>query len=489
MPTTASGNRNCSHRAFIAAPRRFRGWEHAAAENANKAALQTRFGLRRSPARASWGAAAMRTLVAVLALIALLAPPPAAAQRGDELDALFAQSLADPANLDLALRYARLAAELGDLEAAVTALERVLFYDPEAVEARIDLGVLYERLGSFGLAREQFERVSGRVSPERQAEIDRYLRALERRERQHVIGGYVVAGLRHQSNATLSASSVVRSLGTDVALTGAFAKQEDQSIVTFGSLGYAYDLRDQDRTTLELGLQEYSANFFRVKEFDLLYLEATFGPRTSLRSWGLEGFGIKPFGIVDFVTLGGDRFYHAFGGGLELSQALTPDLALKLVYEARSKDYHPTAERPQNDDFSGLEGVAYLQLAYASGDHLLYGTFAFTDQDTRAAAQTNRQYDFALGYQLSYDLPFALGSAQWGAELHRTLYDFAEPDPAVDPAIARFDRLWRLSLTQTLQFTETLGFYVLLERTVVSSSLPNFAYNDTSILIGPLLRF
>jgi hypothetical protein len=431
----------------------------------------------------------LRKTAAVLAVVALLAAPPAAAQRGDELDALFAQTLADPANLDLALRYARLAAELGDFEAAVTALERVLFYDPDAVEARIDLGLLYERLGSYGLAREQFERVSGRVPPERQAEIDRYLRALDQRERQHAFGGYVVAGLRHQTNATLSTGSLVRSFGTEVALADAFARQEDQSVVTFGSLGYAYDFRDQDRTTLELGLQAYSANFFRVKEFDLLFLESTFGPRTTLRSWGLEGFTIKPYGIVDFVTLGGDRFYHAFGGGLELGQALAPDLAGKLVYEARRKDFHATEERPDNEDFSGPENVVQLQLAYASGDHLLYGTASFTDQSTRAEPQNNKQYDFALGYQISYEMPASLGTWHSAVDLRRTLYDFDRPDPAIDPAVARFDRLWRVSLTQTMQFNDVVGLYVLLERTVVSSSLPNFAYNDTSILIGPLLRF
>ena len=45
-------------------------------------------------------------------------------------DTLFQQMLRDPANLDVTFKYADVAARLGDYEAAVAALERMLLFNP-----------------------------------------------------------------------------------------------------------------------------------------------------------------------------------------------------------------------------------------------------------------------------------------------------------------------------------------------------------------------
>src|ERR1700681_4876937 len=51
--------------------------------------------------------------------------------------ALFQQMLADPANLDVTFAYADAAAQLGDNEGAVAALERMLLFNPNL--PRVDL--------------------------------------------------------------------------------------------------------------------------------------------------------------------------------------------------------------------------------------------------------------------------------------------------------------------------------------------------------------
>src|SRR3954467_15757257 len=73
------------------------------------------------------------------------ADPPASQALQDEL---LSQMLRDPTNIDLTLRYARVATELQNFEAAITALERLLFFNPTLARPRLELGVLYYRLGS-----------------------------------------------------------------------------------------------------------------------------------------------------------------------------------------------------------------------------------------------------------------------------------------------------------------------------------------------------
>jgi tetratricopeptide (TPR) repeat protein len=97
--------------------------------------------------------------------LALLAAPPAraAAQEvsGQEVlgadkagleaqkEALFQQMLRDPANLDVTFAYADVSARLGDYEAAVSALERMLLFNPNLPRVQLELGALYYRMGSY----------------------------------------------------------------------------------------------------------------------------------------------------------------------------------------------------------------------------------------------------------------------------------------------------------------------------------------------------
>jgi tetratricopeptide (TPR) repeat protein len=74
------------------------------------------------------------------------------AQLTAEQDKLFQQMLREPGNLDVAFAYASVSARLGDNEAAVTALERMLLFNPNLPRIDLELGALYFRMGSFDLA-------------------------------------------------------------------------------------------------------------------------------------------------------------------------------------------------------------------------------------------------------------------------------------------------------------------------------------------------
>src|SRR5271156_3321098 len=69
-----------------------------------------------------------------------------------QIDAAFKQVLANPANVDLAYNYATLLIKAGSYEPAAGVLERILVVDSKQPVIRLELGVLYFRLGSYALA-------------------------------------------------------------------------------------------------------------------------------------------------------------------------------------------------------------------------------------------------------------------------------------------------------------------------------------------------
>ena len=167
---------------------------------------------------AASGLRRMSTLVGcIIVLVVLFAPPWATAQTVSDQDrarleaekaSLFEQMLRDPANLDVAFAYADVSGRLGDYEAAVSTLERMLLFNPNLPRVQLELGALYFRMGSYGLARAYFARaLAANPPPEVRARVDQYLAEIEKSESRHHLTGYVFFGGQYQSDANVAPGS------------------------------------------------------------------------------------------------------------------------------------------------------------------------------------------------------------------------------------------------------------------------------------------
>jgi tetratricopeptide (TPR) repeat protein len=412
-----------------------------------------------------------------------------------EFDALFQETLRDPGNVEVALRYATVATRLGDHEAAITALQRILFFNPSLDPARLELGVLYYRLGSYAAAREYLEeaRAGGRLTAEQRARADEYLARVAAADTRHRFSGQVIAGIQHQTNANLGPSSPdVRVAGITAALSSQFVKKSDQDVFTTGSALYSYDLQDQDQSAIEVTGIAYASRFFRVHRLDLDYFETTVGPRTSLGQYGLEGFSVKPYAILNYVLLGEDPFYHSYGAGLDVAKALTPDLVARTIYEHRERNFEDAPDRATSRLLTGHTDGGTVELKYAlASNQRLSGTLGIVHETGRIPSTSDLQYGGGATYDVAYTGPVGSPSLPWETALSvgRLWYDYEGPDPFVDPSVTRFDRRWRIALTQNVPITDRFGVYFQLQRDIVSSNLPNFAYSNVSVIIGPRFVF
>lgn len=95
----------------------------------------------------------------------------------DAFEAAFEDMLNDPADVEKTLRYAELAVELDNYEAAIPAYERILFFNPDLVDVMLELGVMYYNLESYDVARTYFERVKAHADAgdDNRAQAEDYL--------------------------------------------------------------------------------------------------------------------------------------------------------------------------------------------------------------------------------------------------------------------------------------------------------------------------
>ena len=456
-------------------------------------------------------------LLLALVMVGLLGASPSAqelsagarTQLQAQKEALFQRTLREPANLDTAFAYADVSAKLGDNEAAVSALERMLLFNPDLPRVQLEVAVLYFRMGSYEIARSYFERAAAAKPPaEVEERIKTYLGEISRQSGPQQFSGFVSFGGQYQSDANVApGSSSIQTPFSSIPLTldKAFVKRHDFNVFGTGSVLYSYDLGTQDRDTVEIGATGFANHYGQVTRLDLGLIEATAGPRFNFPEpvpW-VKSASLKPYLIANDVSLGGNQYFHTLGVGGESTALVWQDIRLKSVFEFRQKNFNDAPDRPQSRGFSGSDKLVSVFLSKpitAAPESELSLEFDFLNQDTRLGFLTNNSYTGGAAYRIRYDDPTGYLGLPWETNffLSRSWINYAAPDPCCNtngnPLLAfstsdRFDRRWRFGINHSFQVSNDVAIVVQLQRDIVSSNLPLYRYTSNSVLVGPQLRF
>jgi hypothetical protein len=464
-----------------------------------------------------WIVGVLARLRVALALATFLIPIAGAAQTLSneqkaaleaQKNALFQQMLRSPDNLDAAFAYADAAAKLGDYEAAVSALERMLLFNPNLPRVQLELGGLYLRMGSFDLARAYFDKAAAANPPPAvRQRIDDYLAQIDKAQSRHHFSGYLFLGGQHQTDANVApASPLIFSPIGPVLLNSQFSKQASGSIFATGSVLYSYDLQTQNRDTLDVTAVGALNHYFNseVDHLDLALLELTGGPRFNFPNGfagGSAPASFRPYAIFDEVGLGWDQYFAAGGFGLEYDELVWRDLALKSVFEFRHKSFSNAPTRPTSTGLDGNDALVSLSLTKPLGEYsALNLEFDYLNQSTAFAFYSNSSYAVSGSYQIRYRPPFGIPTDPWQSSLFlgRAWSYYAAPDPCCNTsrtplltfsASTQLTQRWRFGFTETWPISPRIAIVAQVARDIVSSNLPLYAYNSTSVLVGPQIRF
>jgi tetratricopeptide (TPR) repeat protein len=457
-------------------------------------------------------------LCTLVLLAAVLVARPAAAQALSQQErsrletqkaALFQQMLHNPANLDVTFAYADVAARLGDYEEAVSALDRMLLFNPNLPRVELEIGALYFRMGSYDLARDYFARAAAsNPPPEVRARIEEYQAQIEKATSRSHLSGYVFLGGQYQSDANVAPGSplILSPIGP-VLLNSQFVRQGSGSIFGSGSLLYSYDLEDQRRDTIDISAVGYLNHYFNpnVNRLDLSLLEVTGGPRFNFPNGGLLGSiaaSVKPYVIGDEVGLGWAQYFAAIGTGIEYDETVWNDMLLKTVFEFRHKNFTNTPERPLSTGLNGSDKLVSVSATKPIAENAqLNLEFDYLDQTTAFDYYTNSTYAVIGGYHFSYPAPFRATRYPWETSLFlgRAWSIYAAPDPCCvtspNPGVfpvgfsSQLTQRWRYGVTEAVPITPRVAVVLQLERDIVSSNLSIYAYTSNSVLLGPQIHF
>jgi hypothetical protein len=418
----------------------------------------------------------------------------ARAQVASQQDQLFQQMMLQPTNHDLTLQFVRVATARGDYEAAIGALERLLFYNPNLTQVKYELGSLYFRLGSYEMARRYFKEAlaSPNLDPGTRSRIEAYLPDTEKQLQQSRLSGFVQTGIRSQTNATFAPSgSLLRLGGADFALTPMAQKTSDVNWFGLAGVGHDYDLNDRRGTVLETRFVGYLTAQDRFDQLNVGLFDVSFGPRFQLPEL-MPGASIKPYVVGGNTWVGGDNYLSSGGAGVSLRLPFTMQWTVQPEFEWRQNSFSLGSTALVSTYNSGATYTGALTSSYQLAQPLRLDTRGLVRRgDATLAFQAFDQWGLEAALTYQFAPPFESITRNWSiapfVKYIGTRFD--APNPFIDPLVMRRDDQWSVGGVLNTPINTTFGISTAVQYDKVNSNLPNYRLDNFSVIIGPTARF
>ena len=421
-----------------------------------------------------------------------LAPDQIEARR----EALLQEMMARPNDLDLAFEYAKLSSDVGDFEAAVSTMERMLIYAPNTPRLQLELGILYYRLGAYDVARSYLEQALANpaVPPQVAQQIKMYLQQLALGADPPAFSATVFSAIRWSSNANSGpGTNSVTLNGIDFTIDDQTTGKPGWSALNVGTLHYSYDLKRQgDR--IEFDALAYSTAYFDddLRDIDLDFFEFTLGPSFNLKRIGLNQTRLFVYAIADLAYLGYENYFNAPGGGIRILSFAAERSVLDARIETRVREFHDSSDLPTNSLRDGAQTRFGATYSYYLTPGLVITVQGYAQRE-EAEASFYRDWEIAFsgGIAWTFNNPLYMSPWPWtlqvgGGGIRRT-YDDA--DPTIDPFEAEIDRIFWTRAALVVPFAETWALVPQVEYRDQDSNYDIRAYDDLTALLGVQKRF
>jgi hypothetical protein len=432
--------------------------------------------LRRVPA---WGV----FLLALAPSLALGASGDSGSLRG-ELDTIYQRLLGDPSDRALNRRLIDIAVQLNDYDAAIGAVERLIFYEPGNAALQLEAARFYVQIKSYAAAAGYLKgalELPNLTGGERKEASD-LLAVTDRETRPSPWSAFIQAGARYQTNANNGSAE----LGLNEPLP--FQKpKEDWNSFALGTLGLAEPINKN--LGIESSLSGYYADQDEIDRLDLAFAEITAGPRFTTDKGELS---LKPYALAQGISLGNDPYQAAFGGGVLTRWTFADDWWIEPQFEYKNRSYYNSDNYPLATDQTGELFTYAVNFNGRLSDNVGWSSrLAFNNNDAAAAYQSYDQYFANIGVQIGFDL-FGVENLLFSPYAGVTMTNFngiAPPEKYAGLDTIREDFQWVVGANLEVPLREHIALGLAVEYAKNRSNLDRDDYENLKVVIGPEGRF
>jgi hypothetical protein len=393
----------------------------------------------------------------------------------------------DTADLDKATSYIELAIAIGDLEGAVAALERMLIFEPDLPQVRMDLGFLYIQLGSLGMAQAYLSDVllETDLPDDTRSLVESTLKDISKQSAAHKFSGTVAATARYQTNANAGPDNTAIVLFGRPALLGKeFTEQADSDGSLALQLSYEYDFQVLPERTFNIDLNTLVGQQAEQSQLDARFVELQAGPRLHFDQEEAQDLEVRPYlSGNQYVT--DDETVTGIGGGLDLTyRAGEMNWALQSSYLAQS--YQSQAA------LDGYTAWVTLGPQIRLGAQALASlTGVIRQVGAKVAYEDNLEYGVGITLQYAFNAPFWLSALPWSvsATLSPTWKSYNAANPTIDPDHIRRDQSTQGMLLLNVPVSANIGLVLSAGANRTGSNIPNYETENYYTSVGIQANF
>ena len=374
----------------------------------------------------------------------------------------------------------------------------MLLINPDLPRVRLELGVLYYRLGSYEVARTYLD--DALKSPTLPADVrsraEQFMAEIEKRQSPSRFSGEVFLGWRYQSNANLGPAT---SLGAAVR-PGRQPQPGGDRHIRLGRRQLGADPPHLRSRPPGQGGDRDPAHGLRqppvpVSAANVSLLDLTTGPRFQAFHGIFEDVSIKPFVTVGYIWVNDTPYYGSYGARPRNRRAADRPAAQHLdlrLAPAELSQTPPTCRPTASSPASQFTGNTTFQYQL----HRVVTVFAIGSAQRYETEQTPWQnyqlWGVGGGLRLPLRRPGVQDRACPGPSTCRSTqqwWQYDAPDPIVDPTTTRLQTDTILNLVLSIPFDERTTFSVSGGRFARTATLPNYEFVNNSVMFGVSWRF
>jgi hypothetical protein len=419
-----------------------------------------------------------------------------------EVEQAFREVVNNAASFESRSKYATLLVRAGNFEGGIAALEGLLVSPDAPASIRVELGVLYFRLGSYAIS-ESYLRAAlddPRLEPNLKSQAETLLHDVVQRNKASRLSGRLMIGLRTQSNPTSATSNTqVYFLGAPVARGKDAGPKADVDTHFWGEVDHVLDFDKQNEASLVTSLVAYASHYNSVdsytkqvgyKPFDLTILAGSTGIR--FRPMPATELLIRPHLIAGAVMANGSPHFTNTGFGLDGDYRSSESVAWSGAYENTKLAFSSREDMPS----VALQGGNRQTVRVSAAIEMAPGRFLITelgyaDMDGNVSYSAYREPHLQFSYLFSYAPLVGSSTLPWTttASVTATRKDYRGPDPIAQPKNARQDAGWRASLIQNMPLNRDLSLQFQLDYSDTSSNIPNFSNTNSSGTVAVIWKY
>lgn len=420
-----------------------------------------------------------------------------------EVDQAFREVIANAASVEARSKYATLLVRAGNFEGGIAALEGLLVSPDAPANIRVELGVLYFRLGSYAIA-ESYLRAAiddPRLEPALKSQAESLLREVVQRNKTSQLSGSLMIGVRGQSNPTgATDNSQVYYLGAPVPRGNDNGPKSDVDTHFWGKLDHVLDLDKQNEAAVVTSLVAYANHYNSVdsytkqvgysKPFDLAILAGSTGIR--FKPMASTELTIRPHLIFGGAMANGNAYFTNTGFGIEGDYRASDAMAWGGAYENTKLSFSSREDMTNSTLQGGTRQAIRVNASFeAAPGRFLLAELGYADQDGNAPYTGYRGPQFRVSYLLSYESPIGSAGLPWTTTLSASTLrrDYRGADASVDALTVRNDTEWRTSLLNYMPLTRDLALQFQLEYSNTSSNISNYSNTNTSGSLGVIWKY